>query len=263
MTRWTGFEKPLDEYERVRYDRQIRIFGEEGQRRLRRAKIFVAGVGGLGSPVLAYLAAAGVGYLKFTDNDVIALSNLNRQILHWDRDVGEQKVVSAAKKLTQLSPRTILEPTIDMISESNVRELLAGAHAVVDAMDNYATRQLLNRACVETGVPFFHGAVHGLTGQVTTIIPGETPCFNCIFPRGPPPETFPVLGSTAGVIATIQATEVVKYLVGMGELLKGRLLFYDGEQMEFYGITVERDPRCPVCSKGRGQSTLTGPPAET
>lgn len=244
-------DRPLDDYERVRYDRQIRIFGEEGQRKLKRARVFVAGVGGLGSPVLMYLATAGVGYLRFADNDVVDLSNLNRQVLHWDRDVGEKKAVSAVKKLTQLSPRTLLEPKVDTINEENVRRLIEGMDAVVDAMDNYATRQLLNKACVEKHVPFFHGAIHGFTGQATTIIPGETPCLHCIFPVAPPAETFPVLGSTAGVIAAIQATEVIKYLVGLGELLKGKLLFYDGEQMEFYKIDVKRNLHCPICSRGR------------
>ncbi len=253
-------DMPLDDYERTRYDRQIRIFGEEGQRRLKRAKVFVAGVGGLGSPVLMYLAAAGIGHLKFTDKDVVALSNLNRQLLHWDRDVGERKPVSAVKKLTQLSPRTLLEPTIDTINEENVLGLVDGVNAVVDAMDNYATRALLNRACVEKHIPFFHGAVHGLTGQATTIIPGETPCFNCIFLVAPPPEIFPVLGSTAGVIGTIQATEVVKYLTGMGGLLKGKLLFYDGEQMEFHKIEVKRNPECPICSKVWDGEPVKGSP---
>jgi len=242
-------DRPLDSYDRVRYDRQIRIFSEEGQRKLKRAGVLVAGVGGLGSPVLMYLATAGVGHLRFIDHDVVDLSNLNRQVLHWDKDVGERKAVSAVKKLTQLSPRTLLEPTIDTINQGNVLSLVDGMDAVVDAMDNYATRQLLNRACVEKRIPFFHGAVHGLTGQATTIVPGETPCFNCIFPVAPPPETFPVLGSTAGLIGTVQATEVVKYLTGVGELLKGKLLFYDGEQMEFYKIDVKRSPECPVCSK--------------
>lgn len=241
----------LTEYDLIRYDRQMRIngFGLEGQRRLKGAKVLIAGAGGLGFPISVYLAAAGVGVLRIIDPDIVELDNLNRQLLHWDKDIGRKKVESAREKLQQINPSIRVEVFDEEITEENALDLVNGVDAVVDALDNYETRLALNKACVEGRVPFFHGAVHGLMGQATTIIPGETPCLRCIVPRPLKREVFPILGPVAGTIGSIQATEAIKYLVGLGSLLKGRLLFYDGLYMDFNIIEIKRNPNCPDCSK--------------
>jgi len=241
----------LNKNELERYDRQIILagFGEEGQEKLKRAKVFIAGVGGLGSPVAIYLAVAGVGELRITDHDKVALSNLNRQILHWEKDIGREKVASASEKLTELNRGVHVQCVAETISEDNVLELIADCTLIVDAMDNFPTRYLLNKAAIDKGIPFFHGAVWGLEGRVTTIIPGVTPCLKCLYPEAPPPEKFPVVGASPGVIGCIQATEVIKYIVGIGALLTGRLLVYDGSNQKFTEVKVRRDPNCAHCGQ--------------
>lgn len=244
--------------DRERYHRQMLLprWGEEGQRALRKATVLVAGAGGLGSPVSIYLAVAGVGCIRVVDRDVPELSNLNRQILHGDGDVGRPKVSSAADTLAHLNPDVCVEAIQDTISEENVLDLTRDVDIIVDCMDNYAARFLLNRAAMKRRIPFVHGAVWGLEGRVTTIMPGQSPCLRCIVPTSPSPEIFPVVGATPGVIGCIQATEALKYLTGIGELLTGRLLLYDGEGMEFSEVHLRRDPSCPACSS---QSTGAGP----
>ena len=207
-----------------RYERQIKIFGEEGQRRLRKAKVTIAGAGGLGSVSAAYLTVAGVGRIRVVDRDVVELSNLNRQILHWEKDTGREKAESFEEKLSQMNPDVEVMVLSEKIVEDNVADVIKGSDLMVDALDNFQTRYLLNRVALEKKIPFFHGAVYGFEGQVTTIIPGETACLRCIFPEAPAPGTFPVIGATCGVIGCIQATKVVKYIVGVGELLTNRLL---------------------------------------
>ncbi|MBN2238647.1 MAG: HesA/MoeB/ThiF family protein [Dehalococcoidales bacterium] len=239
----------LNENELARYDRQIimRGFGEEGQEKLKNAKIFVAGCGGLGSPVLVYLAVAGIGTIRIVDEDTIDISNLNRQILHWDADVGRVKVESGSEKLRGMNGQIAIEPIRATIDETNAEELTAGFDLIVDAMDNLHTRFILNQAAIKHNIPFFHGAVQGLEGRVSTIIPGKTACLRCIY-RGEIPKTkFPVIGTTPGVIGSIQATEVIKYLTGIGDLLEDRLLVYDGQSMKFMELKVKRDPECPHC----------------
>jgi len=244
----------LTEGERERYDRQIMIrgFGEEGQEKLKQAKVIIAGSGGLGSPVSVYLAAAGVGTIRIVDHDKVELSNLNRQILHWDKNIGNKKVDSAAEKLSQLNQNVKIEPVEETIGEDNVSSLVAGFDVIVDAMDNLPTRYLLNKAAVEQNTPFIHGAVHGLEGRATTIIPGRTACLKCIYRGLPPAEKFPVIGVTPAVIACIQATEVIKYIVGIGKLLTNRLLIYDGLNMRFTELAARRDPNCEHCSHSAG-----------
>ncbi|MFC2070393.1 ThiF family adenylyltransferase [Chloroflexota bacterium] len=239
----------LKEYEHERYDRQIimRGFGEEGQEKLKNAKVVVAGVGGLGSPSSIYLAAAGVGTIRIIDRDKVELSNLNRQILHWDRDIGRNKVDSAIEKLTQLNKEIKIEAIEETIDEKNVFELVDGFDVIIDAMDNLETRYLLNRAAIKNQVPFIHGAVYGLEGRVMTIIPGETACLRCIYRGLVPKEKFPVVGVTPAVIGCIQATEAIKYIVGIGKLLTDRLLVYDGLNMKFTEFSVKRDPACEHC----------------
>jgi adenylyltransferase/sulfurtransferase len=233
-----------------RYSRQIMIpqIGEKGQEKLKRAKVFIAGVGGLGSPVSIYLTAAGVGHLRMVDHDRVDLTNLNRQVVHWSGDVGKRKVESAQEKLNKLNPNVTVETLSVTISEENASELITGFDLIVDAMDNLTTRYLLNKKAIEHGIPFFHGAVNGFEGRAMTVIPGKTACLRCLY-RGPVPESkFPVIGVTPAVIGCIQATEVIKYLVGSGELLGNRLLAYDGLNLKFTEFKVQRNPQCEHCA---------------
>jgi len=234
-----------------RYARQIMIpqVGEKGQEKLKRAKVFIAGAGGLGSPVSIYLTAAGVGYIRLVDHDKVDLTNLNRQVAHWTADVGRKKVESAQEKLNMLNPNVTVETLSVTISEENVSELVAGFDLIVDAMDNLSTRYLLNKTAIEHTVPFFHGAVNGFEGRAMTVIPGKTACLRCLY-RGPVPESkFPVIGVAPAVIACIQATEVIKYLVGIGDLLANRLLAYDGLNLKFTEFKVQRNPQCDHCAR--------------
>lgn len=243
----------LSQEELVRYDRQIMIreIGREGQERLKNAKVFIAGAGGLGSPVSIYLAAAGVGHIRIADHDRVELSNLNRQILHWDNDIGSMKVDSAAEKLGKLNPAIKVEIIRETISEENVADMTDGFDAIVDAMDNFPTRYVLNKAAVEKNIPFFHGAVSGLEGRAMTIIPGKTACLRCMYHGIPPAEKFPVIGVTPAIIGSIQATEVIKCLVGMGDLLTNRLLIYDGMSMVFKEFKIRKNPECDHCGINR------------
>ncbi len=245
----------LTQGELKRYDRQIMIqeIGVEGQEKLKESKVFIAGAGGLGSPVSIYLTAAGVGVIKIADDDRVELSNLNRQILHWDDDIGRKKVDSAREKLRKLNPMIKIEAVNNRIAEDNVLDLVDGFDAIVDAMDNLPTRYLLNKAAVEKKIPFFHGAVTGLEGRAMTIIPGKSACLRCLY-RGPvPKEKFPVIGVTPAVIASIQATEVIKYITGMGELLTDKLFIYDGMTMEFNTFVIKRNPECDHCGHVTGK----------
>jgi len=236
-----------DERDLKRYERQIKIFGEEGQGRLRKAKVTIAGAGGLGSVSAAYLTVAGVGRIRVVDHDVVELSNLNRQILHWEKDIGREKAESFEKKLSQMNPDVEVAVMTQRISEDNVDDVIKGSDLIVDAVDNFQTRYLLNRVALEKKIPFFLGGVYGFDGQVTTIIPGETACLRCIFPEAPAPETFPVIGAACGVIGCIQATEVVKYIVGVGELLTNRLFVWDGLDARMEEFAIERNPTCEDC----------------
>ena len=235
--------------EKQRYDRQIMIpgIGEIGQEKLKKARVVIAGSGGLGSPISFYLTAAGVGTLRIIDNDRVELSNLNRQILHWDKDIGKAKATSAHEKLTQLNKNVMIETIDTIIDETNVSKLVAGFDVIVDAMDNMPTRYLLNKAAIEHRIPFVHGAVSGLEGRAMTIIPGKSACIRCLYHATPPKKKFPVLGTTPAIIGTIQATEVVKYLTGIGTLLTNRLLIYDGLNMKFTELSVVRNPNCEHC----------------
>jgi molybdopterin/thiamine biosynthesis adenylyltransferase len=230
-----------------RYKRQMMLFGEEGQERLKKAHIFIAGAGGLGSPVSIYLAVAGIGTITIVDMDVVDQTNLNRQILHYDRDIGRKKTASAEEKLRELNPDIIINAVDVKIDEINAAKLIGRAEGIVDAMDNYPTRYLLNDVAIAKKIPLFHGGIRGFYGQATTIIPGTTPCLKCIFPKPPPKEVFPVMGVTPGIIGTIQANEVIKYLLGSGELLMGRLFIWDGLQAHGEEICVERNPACEAC----------------
>ncbi len=235
--------------ERERYDRQILIkeIGQEGQEKLKRSRVVVAGTGGLGSPIALYLTAAGVGMIRIIDHDQVALSNLNRQILHWEEDVGRKKVDSASAKLRNLNSSAEIQAIAETITEKNVSDLVDGCDAIVDAMDNLPTRYILNRCAIEKNVPFFHGAVNGFEGRAMTVLPGETACLRCMYRGLVPQEKFPVIGVAPAVIGSIQATEVVKYLVGIGKLLTNRLLVYDGLRVTFSEFRLSKNPNCDHC----------------
>jgi molybdopterin/thiamine biosynthesis adenylyltransferase len=241
----------LSPREMERYDRQIMIqeIGKGGQIRLKRSKVFVAGAGGLGSPISMYLVAAGIGSLKIVDHDRVELSNLNRQILHWDEDIQKKKVDSALEKLRKLNTSVSIEVLEETITEQNVLNLVADCDGSVDAMDNLPARYVLNKAALHRKIPFFHGAVRGFEGRAMTVVPGESACLRCLY-RGPvPQEKFPVIGVTPAVVGCIQATEVIKWIVGIGELLTNRLLLYDGLNMRFTEFNVERNPQCEHCGQ--------------
>ena len=241
----------LNREELERYDRQIMIygFGVEGQEKLKKARVFIGGCGGLGSPVALYLAAAGIGTIRIADHDKVELSNLNRQVLHWHENIGGIKVDSAALKLKKFNPEVNIETITEMITEANISQLTDNCDLIVDAMDNLPARYLLNKTAVEKGIPFFHGAVYGLEGRAMTVIPGKSACLNCLYHDAIiPSEKFPVIGVTPAVIGCIQATEVIKYVTGLGELLTDRLLIYDGLRLTFTELKVNRDPNCEHCS---------------
>lgn len=234
----------------IRYQRQILYpgFGEEGQNKLKCSHVVVAGVGGLGSLASIYLACAGIGRITIVDHDFVELSNLNRQILYCDEDIGEKKVFSAAKKLAKLNPAIEVIPVYDKITEDNVKGIIEGADAVVDGMDNLETRFILNSACVSEGIPFIHGAVHGLTGEITTIIPRKTACLACIFPEVPERGgATPVFGVTPALIASLQVMETIKLLANIAGLLTDKMLYVSGETMEFTHVNISKRPDCRVC----------------
>lgn len=238
----------LSAWETDRYRRQMLLFGEEGQQVLKEASVLIAGAGGLGSPVAFYLAAAGIGHVRIVDHDVVERSNLNRQILHGEQDIGMPKVDSARRKLAAMYPDILIDTCKVTIDEKSIRTLLDGVDVIVDAMDNYPTRYILNRAAINRRIPLMHGAIHGFDGQATTIIPGESGCLRCLFPHPPPQELFPVVGVTPGIIGLIQATEVLKYLLGIGILLENRLLLWDGLSCTIEEIPFTRNPECEDCA---------------
>jgi molybdopterin/thiamine biosynthesis adenylyltransferase len=250
MEGWKGWEVIIEE-ELRRYSRQLSLIGRDGQDKLKRAKILIAGAGGLGSPIATYLALAGVGRIVIVDNDYVKVSNLNRQTLHLSSDVGRRKTTSAQEKIRAMNPYVEVETLSGTIEEANVTEIVGDADLIVDALDNFPARYLLNSVAVERHIPFFHGAVRGFLGQIMTVIPYQTACLRCVFPQTPPAETFPIIGVTPGVIGSIQATEVIKYLTGKGELLTNRLLLWDGLSGKMDFLQVKRNLSCPDCNQGK------------
>ncbi len=223
------------EEELKRYNRQMMMdgWGEQTQEKIKNSTVFIAGAGGLGSPVSIYLAVAGVGNIRICDFDSPDLSNLNRQILHNHNRVGMNKAVSAKKTLEEMNPHISVTALTDKIVAENVDELVGNADLILDCMDNFPTRFLLNASAIRKKIPIVHGSIWGLDGRVTFIHSPETPCLQCYFPESPPKEVFPVLGATPGVIGTLEAMEALKYLSGIGKLLKGRLLVWSGNDMSF------------------------------
>jgi adenylyltransferase/sulfurtransferase len=242
----------LTDEDEKRYHRQMMIsgWGGKGQRRLKSSRVFVAGAGGLGSPLSMYLAVAGVGHISLCDCDSPELSNLNRQILHNDSRIGINKAESGKMTLNALNPSIEVEAISTRIDANTVDELVGDADIIVDCMDNFPTRYVLNECAIRKGIPFVHGSIWGLEGKLTFIKSPETPCLKCIFPSAPPPEVFPVLGATPGTIGCLEAMETLKYLTGVGENLKGKLLVWCGDEMEFLVYPVAKNPQCPVCGEG-------------
>lgn len=234
----------------MRYRRQVILpeVGSEGQAKLQAACVFVGGLGGLGSVSASYLTAAGVGRLRIVDKDKVEITNLNRQILHWSDDIGRRKRDSALDKLSRLNPEIRIEAFDEEIREDNVLRLVGDASIVVDGSDNLVTRKILNRASLERRVPYIFGGVKGFSGMVTTFVPGETPCLECVFPGPPAVEDVPgIVGPLPGMIASIQALEAIKILLGLRGLLMGRLLSIRGSDMFFKDVTISRNPHCAVC----------------
>jgi len=239
----------LDRDELVRYDRQLRIpdFGKEGQKRLKDSHVVIAGVGGLGCASATYLAAAGVGHITLVDFDVVELSNLNRQVLYWEEDLGVKKVTVAKKKLSRLNTTIEITPICTEITEENVDSVIDGAQVVVDGLDRLNGRLVLNAACVKQRTPYVYGGVSRLRGMVTTIIPGETPCLACFHPEGP--QGLGVLGITPALIANLQALETVKLITGQRPSLAGRVLLFNGNDMKCRVYDIKKNERCNVCSQ--------------
>ncbi|WP_276300119.1 SAMP-activating enzyme E1 [Halorussus lipolyticus] len=252
----------LDPTQLDRYSRHIIMdeVGPEGQQALLDASVLVVGAGGLGAPVIQYLSAAGVGELGIADDDEVELSNLQRQIIHGNDDVGRPKVESAAEFVADLNPDVDVRTHHVRVEPDNAEELIADYDFVVDASDNFRTRYLVNDACTLSGTPFSHGAIYKFEGQVTTFTT-EGPCYRCLFPEAPPQGMVPdcastgVLGVLPGTVGCIQATETVKYLLcedgglDSAELLDGRMIFYDAMEMSFEEVEFKPNPDCPVCGE--------------
>ena len=216
----------------------------------------VVGCGGLGSPALFYLAAAGVGLLGLVDSDIVDISNLQRQILHATPDIGRPKVDSAVGRLRALNPHVRLSPHVERLTAENARDLFAPYDFILDATDNYASKYLINDVCVSMKKPFSHAGISAFCGQLLTVAPGKSACLRCLFPTPPPssaPEAAPnagPLGAVPGVIGSLQAMEAIKFLTGVGALLTDTLLTYDGLEAEFNPVHATRNPACPACGAG-------------
>lgn len=249
-------EDALDADARERYDRHLRLpeIGTRGQRRLLDSRVLLVGAGGLGSPAALYLAAAGVGTLVLVDDDRVERSNLQRQVLHEEGSIGRTKVESAKRRLSALNPGVRLETVEARFDADNAATLLDGCDLLIDGADNLRTRYCINDACLRAGVPRAYGAVERFRGQASLFVPGQGPCYRCLFPDVPAADApscadTGVLGVLPGVIGLIQATEAIKWLLGLGEPLVGRLLGYDALSMRFSETRLVSDPDCPACGR--------------
>ncbi|AUX10638.1 molybdopterin-synthase adenylyltransferase [Halalkaliarchaeum desulfuricum] len=251
-----GMSLSLDSTQLDRYSRHIIMdeIGPEGQGALLEGRVLVVGAGGLGSPAIQYLAAAGVGTIGIVDDDVVERSNLQRQIIHADDAVGDPKTESARRYVEALNPDVTVETHETRLDTDNAADLLSGYDVVVDASDNFRTRYIVNDVARLEGLPVAHGAIYKFEGQATTLVP-DGPCYRCLFPEAPDPGTVPdcattgVLGALPGTVGCIQATEAMKLLVEEGDPLVGRLLFYDAMEMSFETVSYAPNPGCPVCGE--------------
>jgi sulfur-carrier protein adenylyltransferase/sulfurtransferase len=257
---WEEPQPVLSDAQLRRYSRQLLIpeVGQPGQRRLLDSKVLLIGAGGHGSPIALYLAASGVGTIGLVDDDVVDESNLQRQVLHASDRVGMPKVDSGQRSINALNPEIRVVGHRERLSEENVERLIAGYDVVVDGTDNFETRYLLNDAAIRLRKPVVHGSIYRWDGQVTSFVPFEGPCYRCMYPTQPPPELAPacsvagVLGVLPGIVGLLQANEVFKLLLGVGEPLAGRLLMFDAMTTEFNEVRIWRDPACPACGEGVG-----------
>ena len=255
---WEAPEQLLTPAQQRRYSRQVLIpeIGQTGQRKLLEAKVLLIGAGGLGSPAALYLAASGIGTIGLVDDDVVDESNLQRQVLHTSDRVGMPKTESARITLNGLNPETRVVEHRERLGAENVERLIADYDVIVDGTDNFDTRYLLNDAAVKLRKPVVHGSIYRWDGQVTTFVPFEGPCYRCMYPTQPPPELAPacdvagVLGVLPGIAGLLQANEVFKLVLDVGETLAGRLLMFDAMSTEFSEVRIWRDPACPACGEG-------------
>ncbi|NVM52996.1 MAG: HesA/MoeB/ThiF family protein [Candidatus Helarchaeota archaeon] len=241
----------LTDAEKERYTRQLVIknWGEAAQIKLKQSTIAIVGMGGLGSLTSIYATAVGFGKIKIIDHDVVDLSNLNRQVVHSTPDVSRKKVESAKEKLSSLNPEVEIEPYPVKLTEDNIEDIIKDCNIVLDCLDNFQTRFLLNRTCVKLEKSYVHAACYAFEGRVLTIVPNKGPCLQCFYPKEPQEmKTIPVVGAAVGIMASVEITEVVKLITGIGKPLIGRLLIIDGQNMNFDIIEVKRNPKCPVCS---------------
>jgi molybdopterin/thiamine biosynthesis adenylyltransferase/rhodanese-related sulfurtransferase len=271
---WKGqglpWEQPvvLSKEQKDRYSRHLLIpeVGSDGQAKLLSSKVLLIGAGGLGSPAALYLAAAGVGTIGIVDFDVVDASNLQRQVLHTTDRVGTKKVDSARKTLTALNPDVTVVPHEEMLVADNVDRIIAGYDVVLDGTDTFETRYILNDAAIVAGIPVVHASVFRFEGQLTTFIPYQGPCYRCLYPTPPPPELAPgcsvagVLGVVPGIMGLLQANEVLKVLLAIGDTLAGRLLLFDALDTSFTELRLRRDPECPVCSDKAVAARAAGKP---
>ena len=247
----------LTEQQIERYSRQIILkeVGGPGQEKLLASKVLIVGAGGLGSPAALYLAAAGLGTIGIIDADRVDLTNLQRQIIHFSNDVGKQKAVSAEQKIKAINPDVTVEVCSERLRAANARQIIRAYDFVLDGTDNFPAKYLINDACYFEKVPFSHAGILRFDGQVFTILPGQSACYRCLFDKPPPAGLVPscsqagVLGPLAGVIGCLQATEVLKYLLGVGDLLTNRLLIFDGLGLQFREVNVSRNPDCRICGR--------------
>ena len=246
----------LSKSDRERYARQIILpeIGETGQEKLMKGRVLIIGAGGLASPAAIYLAAAGVGTIGIADADVVDLSNLQRQIIHAEDDIGREKVISAKESIEAINPNIKVKTYNYFINSENIGKIINGYDFVLDCCDNFETKFLINDACVISKKPFSHAGIMRFQGQLMTYVPGVGPCYRCIFKEPPPKGELPsgkeagVIGVVAGVIGSMQAAEAIKYLTGAGELLTGQLLMYDALKMEFRKTAFPNgDAECAVC----------------
>ncbi len=240
-----------------RYSRQIILphVGGKGQEKLLNAKVLIIGAGGLGSPCALYLASAGVGRIGIVDSDAVELNNLQRQIIHSTENVNKPKVESAKERINAINPDVEVIPHKLRITSENILDVIKDYDIIVDGSDNFPTKYLVNDACVLSKKPLSHGGIFRFDGQAITIMPGQSACYRCLFPEPPPPGLVPscqeagILGAVAGAIGIIQANEVLKYILNIGNLLTGRLLVFNALDSSFRQVKVPRDPKCPVCGE--------------
>ena len=238
-----------------RYSRHVILqeVGVKGQKKLLNASVLIIGAGGLGAPAALYLAAAGVGTIGIVDADEVDLSNLQRQVIHTTNDVGKAKVKSAAETMEAINPDVTVKTYRTFVDSTNIMDLIKDYDFIIDGTDNFPAKFLINDACVMAGKPFSHAGIIRFKGQLMTYVPGEGPCYRCVFKNPPPKDAVPtckqagVIGAMGGVIGSLQAMEAIKYIIGKGELLTGKLLTYDALKMEFHTIKLPKDHHCAVC----------------